>query len=84
MFQNFCTILAVETKSVIVSVDNRLAPEHRLPEAYDDCVEALHWIKTTQDEWLTKYADLSNCFLMGISAGGNIVYQVGLNLIWII
>lgn len=84
MFQDFCAILAVETKSVIVSVDYRLAPEHRLPAAYNDCVEALHWIKTTQDEWLARFADLSNCFLMGISAGGNIAYQVGLSAISVV
>ncbi|KAK6119732.1 hypothetical protein DH2020_046525 [Rehmannia glutinosa] len=78
IFHNLCTTVASETPALVVSVDYRLAPEHRLPTAYDDCMEALHWIKTTDDEWVTKYADLSNCYLMGTSAGGNIAYHVGL------
>ncbi|KAK3040143.1 hypothetical protein RJ639_027869, partial [Escallonia herrerae] len=78
MFHDFCTTAAVEIPAVIVSVEYRLAPEHRLPAAYDDCLEALHWLASSNDEWLTKYADFSSCFLMGSSAGGNIAYHVGL------
>lgn len=77
-FHDFCTTMAVQIPSVIVSVSYRLAPEHRLPLAYEDCVEALHCIKTTHEEWLTKFADFSNTYLMGSSAGGNIAYHVGL------
>ncbi|KAL8553142.1 hypothetical protein ACS0TY_001695 [Phlomoides rotata] len=78
MFQKFCCDIAHRIPAVMVSVEYRKAPEHRLPAAYDDCLEALHWIKTTDEEWLIKYADLSRCFLMGSSAGGNIVYNAGL------
>ncbi|OMO97971.1 Alpha/beta hydrolase-3 [Corchorus olitorius] len=78
VFHNYCSNLAHTIPAVVVSVDYRLAPEHRLPAAYDECVEALHWIKTSQDEWLRNYADFSQCFLMGSSAGGNIAYHVGL------
>lgn len=70
--------MANDTQSVVVSVNYRLAPEHRLPSAYDDALEALHWIKTSQDDWLTRFADYSNCYLMGESAGGNIAYNAGL------
>ncbi|KAI9160750.1 hypothetical protein LWI28_011187 [Acer negundo] len=77
-FHIFCSNIAIELQAVIVSVNYRLAPEHRLPAAYDDAVEALHWIKTTQEIWLQKYVDFSSCFLMGDSAGGNITYHVGL------
>ncbi|KAL3497781.1 hypothetical protein ACH5RR_040513 [Cinchona calisaya] len=76
---NFYSTFATEIPVIIVSIEYRNAPEHRLPAAYEDCMEALHWIKTSQDEWLTKYADLSNSFLMGSSAGGNIAYHVGLS-----
>ncbi|KAL3834539.1 hypothetical protein ACJIZ3_009275 [Penstemon smallii] len=81
VFQNFCFWIANQIPAVIVSVGYRLAPEHRLPAAYDDGMEALHWIKTITDVWMTKYVDLSKCFLMGTSAGGNIVHHVGLRAV---
>ncbi|KAG5626277.1 hypothetical protein H5410_011495, partial [Solanum commersonii] len=48
--------------------------------AYDDCVKSLYWIKNTPNELLKKHADLSKCFLLGTSAGGNIAYHVGLRV----
>ncbi|XP_045808028.1 carboxylesterase 1-like [Trifolium pratense] len=77
-FHNFCANLANQTQSVVVSLDYRLAPEHRLPAAYYDSVEVLHWIKTSKDPWLTRHVDYSRCYLMGESAGGNIAYNAGL------
>ncbi|XP_050263622.1 carboxylesterase 1-like isoform X1 [Quercus robur] len=73
-----CANMAIDLHVIIVSVEYRLAPEHRLPAAYDDAMEALHWIKTTPDDWLSDYADSSNTFIMGGSAGGNIAYHAGL------
>ncbi|KAF3433074.1 hypothetical protein FNV43_RR24176 [Rhamnella rubrinervis] len=78
MFHDFCVNLAKEVPAVIASVKYRLAPEHRLPAAYDDSMEALNWIRTSDDDWLREYADISNCYLIGISAGGNIAYIAGL------
>nr|XP_043618403.1 probable carboxylesterase 120 [Erigeron canadensis] len=75
---DFCDELAARLCAVVVSVDYRLAPEHRLPAAYEDGVEALHWVKSSQDPWLTKFADLSNCYLMGTSAGANLAGHAGL------
>lgn len=75
---DFCVGLANEVPAVIASLEYRLAPEHRLPAAYDDAMEALYWIRTARDDWVREYADLSNCFLMGGSAGGNIAYHAGL------
>ncbi|KAK1362073.1 Alpha/beta hydrolase-3 [Heracleum sosnowskyi] len=76
LYHDFCSFMAVELPAIVVSVDYRLAPEHRLPAAYLDCVEALQWIKTAPHEWLAKYGDLSRCYTMGASAGGNIAYHV--------
>ncbi|KAL8148193.1 carboxylesterase 1-like [Apium graveolens] len=75
---NFCSKIASQLLVVVASIEYRLAPEHRLPAAYDDALEALHCIKISQDIWLRQYADLSNCFLGGCSAGGNIAYHVGM------
>ncbi|KAK7391103.1 hypothetical protein VNO78_19467 [Psophocarpus tetragonolobus] len=76
-FHDFCVSLANNTQSVVVSLEYRLAPEHRLPAAYQDSLEVLHWIKNSNDPWL-RHADYSRCYLMGESAGGNIAYIAGL------
>lgn len=77
-YNDFCSYAAGELGALVVSVEYRLAPEHRLPAAYDDVLEALSWVKECKDEWITEYGDLSSCVLMGDSAGGNIVYHAGL------
>lgn len=61
----------------MLSVDYRLAPENRLPTAYDDCYTAIKWLvnEKNRDPWLER-ANLSGVFLSGDSAGGNIAYQV--------
>lgn len=71
--------MAYQLPAVVVSVEYRLSPEHRLPAAYDDAMSSLHWIKTSKDEWLREFADYSNCFIMGASAGANIAYHAGLS-----
>ncbi|MED6182754.1 hypothetical protein PIB30_031632 [Stylosanthes scabra] len=82
IFHEFCFNLANDVVAVVASIDYRHAPEHRLPAAYEDAMETLHWMKTNQeeDDWLRYYADLDNVFLMGSSAGGNIAYHAGLRV----
>ncbi|GMJ13785.1 carboxyesterase 20 [Hibiscus trionum] len=79
MFHEFCSNIAGELPVLLVSAGYRLAPEHRLPAAYDDGMEALRWVKTVEDDWLRDHADYSNCFVMGSSAGANMAYHVGLH-----
>ncbi|GLJ42891.1 hypothetical protein SUGI_0889060 [Cryptomeria japonica] len=74
----FCRQLAKRRRAAVVSVEYRLAPEHKFPAAYDDCFAALTWLASSEGEiFLPRNADLSRCFLMGDSAGGNIVHHVG-------
>ncbi|WCJ36598.1 alpha/beta-Hydrolases superfamily protein [Euphorbia peplus] len=72
---DFCKVMSERIEVVIASVEYRSAPEHRLPAAYKDAFEALQFIKSSEDDWLRQFADISTCFLMGTSAGGNVSYQ---------
>ncbi|GLJ50068.1 hypothetical protein SUGI_1064820 [Cryptomeria japonica] len=75
----FCLKLAATIGAIVVSVNYRLAPEHRLPAAYDDAMEVLHWLRSSHshsDPWLNAYADFSSVFLVGESSGGNIVHHL--------
>ncbi|XP_021842094.1 probable carboxylesterase 120 [Spinacia oleracea] len=74
----FLSSTASKLRVLVVSVEYRLAPEHRLPAAYDDVLEALYWVKDKKDEWVKNYGNVSRCIMMGESVGGNIVYNVGL------
>ncbi|CAN6475458.1 unnamed protein product [Victoria cruziana] len=70
-----CRRFARRLRAFVVSVDYRLAPEHRFPTAYDDAEAAVRWI--SMPGRLPESADLRRCFLAGDSAGANIVHHVG-------
>lgn len=72
--------LSATAKTIVFSVDYRLAPENKLPIAYEDCYSALEWLSSSSEPWLWQ-ADLSSIFLSGDSAGGNIAHQVAIKAI---
>ena len=43
-YDPICTFLAAQVGAVVVSVDYRMAPEHRAPVAVNDCVDATTWV----------------------------------------
>ncbi|KAL5568866.1 hypothetical protein UlMin_025441 [Ulmus minor] len=69
--------------AIIVSINYRLAPESRLPDQYDDIIDAIYWIKQQSldpngEQWVRNYGDVSRCYLYGRGCGGNIVFFVAL------
>ncbi|CAI0626393.1 unnamed protein product [Linum tenue] len=80
-FKIFLSTLATQSGVIAISVDYRLAPEHKLPTAYDDCWAGLQWLARHADgrgpePWLNQHADLGNVVLAGESAGANLAHYV--------
>ncbi|XP_073130336.1 probable carboxylesterase 18 [Henckelia pumila] len=71
-----CRRFAREVSAVVVSVNYRLAPEHRYPAQYDDGFDVLEFLDKEKDRILPPNVDLSRCFLAGDSAGGNLAHHV--------
>ncbi|KAK8955089.1 putative carboxylesterase 18 [Platanthera zijinensis] len=68
-YDALCRRIAGSAHARVVSVEYRLAPEHRFPAAYDDGFDALRWIDDADVRF-------SSVFLAGDSAGGNIAHHV--------
>lgn len=70
---NFCRALAAQSGCALVSIEYRLAPEHRFPTAVDDVLAAARWIADNRSELAGGDVPL---VLGGDSAGANLATVV--------
>lgn len=70
-----CRVLTNEADCMVISVDYRLAPEHKFPTPMEDCYAALEW---AADNAETMQIDMDHLFVGGDSAGGNLAAAVAL------
>ncbi|CAN6206269.1 unnamed protein product [Urochloa humidicola] len=78
-YDALCRRLCRGVGAVVVSVNYRLAPEHRFPAAYYDGVAALRYLDGAGGlpaDVAPIPVDLSSVFLAGDSSGGNMVHHV--------
>ncbi|WRX21237.1 Alpha/beta hydrolase fold-3 - like 10 [Theobroma cacao] len=76
--------LAYYAKVVVISIEYRLAPEHPLPIAYDDCWAGLQWVVShsvdcgvdNKEPWLSTYVDFDRVYVAGDSAGANLAHNI--------
>ncbi|KAL5227125.1 hypothetical protein ABZP36_015390 [Zizania latifolia] len=86
MFHTFCLRAASELPAVVLSVQYRLAPEHRLPTAIEDGAGFLSWLRgqavlgAGADPWLAESADFGRTFISGLSAGANLAHHVAVSV----
>ncbi|KAK4548025.1 hypothetical protein LTR36_010745 [Oleoguttula mirabilis] len=65
-----CSHICQRARSVVVSVDYRLAPEDPFPAAVDDSWEAVRWLETGGHDLLA--INIKRWAVAGSSAGGNL------------
>lgn len=72
---DLCRFLANQTGCSVISVDYRLAPEHKFPAAVDDAFAALQWVHAHAEDIAI---DRDRIAVAGDSAGGNLAAVVSI------
>jgi acetyl esterase len=67
--------LAKGAQAVVISVDYRLAPEHKFPTAWDDALATYKWAAANIGSWR---GDPRRLALAGESAGGNLAISTAI------
>jgi acetyl esterase len=71
-----CRAIADEGQLIVVSIDYRLAPEHKFPAAVDDAVAATAWVASHAAQL---GIDATKISVGGDSAGGNLAAVVAIH-----
>ncbi|WP_231189528.1 alpha/beta hydrolase [Haladaptatus sp. DYF46] len=73
MYDATCRAITNAANCMVVSVDYRLAPEHKFPIPLEDCYTAAEWVFDTAE---MMQVDTDNVAIGGDSAGGNMAAAV--------
>ncbi|GAB2300971.1 hypothetical protein Dimus_035007, partial [Dionaea muscipula] len=81
-YDEVCRRFVRRFNAVVLSVNYRLAPEHKFPSQYDDGFDVLRFIDENRHriEFWPENADLRRCFLAGDSAGGNLTHHLAVRI----
>ncbi|KAL5739824.1 hypothetical protein ACOSP7_028718 [Xanthoceras sorbifolium] len=86
---NSCVRLASGLDALVVAMDYRLAPEHRLPAAMEDAYSVMKWLQAQAlsssenggDAWFnSSEVDFDRVFVLGDSSGGNITHHLAVQV----
>ncbi|SDW27834.1 acetyl esterase [Marininema mesophilum] len=73
--ENICLLIASHSRSIVISVDYRLAPEHPYPQPVEDALDAVQW---TFNHATQLGGDATRISVGGESAGANLAAVVAI------